>query len=397
MDLVFDVSGTSVSYDTGDHLAVWPVNSNLQVDLFLEVFGLISKRDRVIDITAVDPSNRSPIPETTTYEMAIRHYLDVCAIVTRQMLRTLSDFATSDVIRSKLLRLAEDQTQFVNEVTAKQLTISQLLYRTSTEVGLAAAIDAPFSLILELKPKLRPRHYSISSSSLIARNSISITAVIDSKEDSTRGVSFRGVSTGYLSALDNIRIGLNQSTHVFQAAGKPVNVVKPLIHVRRSKFRPPFDPSTPIIVIVPGTGVAPFRAFVQERAFQHSQGRKVGRTILFYGCRDSNHDYLYRKEWENLKRENRLGEGVFDIYIAVSRQLGRPREYVQNLILEDERVQEIRRLLHTKRAVIYICGDAARMAKDVARSMSKVLARVADESDIIAQLKKEGRWYEDAW
>lgn len=397
LELAFDVSGTSVSYDTGDHLALWPINSNLQVEMFLKVFSLSAKKGYIINVDSVDPSNSSPVPVPTTYEVAVRHYLDICTVVTRQMLQKLLDFTVSDAIRFRLLQLAEKKSRFITEVTAKQLTISQLLHGISAETGTVAAIDAPFSLILELMPRLRPRHYSISSSSLVARKSISITAVIDSKENPTQGVSFKGVSTGYLSALNNARKDATELSHILQDAGKPGDEVRPLIHVRRSKFRPPFDPSTPIVMIGPGTGVAPFRAFVQERVYQYAQGRNIGRTILFYGCRDSAQDYLYREEWEYLKQEDRLGNGKFDIYTAFSREPGRPRQYVQDLIMEDQRAGEIQDLVHTKRAVIYICGNAARMAKDVTKAMGQVLTNTAGVPDIVTQLKKEGRWYEDVW
>lgn len=395
LHLEFDVSGTSIAYDTGDHLAVWPVNSDQHVRLFLAMFNLSAKKDYTIDIVSTDPSDRVSIPPKTIYGTALRHYLDICAPVTRQNLRRLSDFATSEKLRTLLLGLATDKTRFVTEVTCRQLTISQLLSRLCSNLNLTFAIDAPFSLILETTPKLRPRHYSISSSALTSRKTISITVVSNSTKDPTNQISFNGVSTSYLSALKAARESSAPRTHVLRLprCRDPTSSPCPLIHVRRSKFRPPFSPSTPIIMIGPGTGIAPFRAFVHERAYQHTQGRTVGRTILFYGCRSPSQDFLYKDEWENLTARNALGESVFNIYTAFSREQDRPRQYVQDLIVQDERAREIRRLISEQNGRIYVCGNAARMAKDVARAMGEVLGG----AEVITQLKQEGRWCEDVW
>lgn len=399
LHLEFDVSGTSIAYDTGDHLAVWPVNSDQQVQLFLDMFNLSSKRNYTIEITSTDPSNKVPIPARTTYETVLRHYLDICAPVTRQDLQKLSDFATSEELRTSLSNLATDKTRFAIEVTSRQLTISQLLAHLCANSNTIPAINVPFSLILETIPKLRPRHYSISSSSLTSRKTISITVVNNAIQDLKNNISFTGVSTSYLSALKNARDSSDQKsqTHtlhlpkISNSTSDPS--LHPLIHIRRSKFRPPFTPSTPIIMIGPGTGIAPFRAFIHERAHQFSQGRTIGRTILFYGCRSPTQDYLYKEDWEDLTARNALGEGVFSIYTAFSREKGQPKRYVQDLIAEEERADEIRRLIGEEGARVYVCGNAGRMARDIARVMGEILGG----GEVVAGLKREGRWCEDVW
>ena len=155
--------------------------------------------------------------------------------------------------------------------------------------------------------RLQPRYYSISSSSLVSRKRISITVVVDSARSAEGDFEFRGVNTSYLFALksnfqattpvSSAETSIFRQTH--QISGPRGSFLQPtaLIHVRHSKFRLPRNPSTPVIMIGPGTGVAPFRAFVQERAFQCQAGREVGRTMLFYGCRRHDEDYLYKEEW----------------------------------------------------------------------------------------------------
>ena len=170
--------------------------------------------------------------------------------------------------------------------------------------------DVPFPLIIEDIAKLKPRFYSISSSSLCPGRRVSITAVVDSIYSQVDNIDFKGINTNYLLALKNKFCASQQQpaseqgltlvmpTHQVDGPRGKFSHPTALIHVRRSKFRLPRQTNTPVIMIGPGTGIAPFRAFVQERAIAAESGLKVGRTMLFYGCRRRNEDFLYRDEWD---------------------------------------------------------------------------------------------------
>lgn len=118
--------------------------------------------------------------------------------------------------------------------------------------------------------------------------------------------------------------------------------------------------------------------------------------MLFYGCRSSSEDFLYKQEWEDLLEHEKLGKGVFQMRTAFSRENGRPKQYVQDLIVEEETAAEIRSLVLEQNARVYVCGNAARMVKDVAKVMGCILAG-KDGSKFVQQLKKEGKWCEDVW
>jgi NADPH-ferrihemoprotein reductase len=150
---------------------------------------------------------------------------------------------------------------------------------------------------------VQPRYYSISSSSLVQNKKIAITAVVESLQVPGRVEALKGVTTNYLFSLMMKQHGVaNPDPH-----GLTYNITGPRnkydgvhvpVHVRSSNFKLPSDPSKPIIMVGPGTGVAPFRAFVQERAAQAKAGQNVGRTLLFFGCRKQKEDFLYKSEWE---------------------------------------------------------------------------------------------------
>lgn len=105
---------------------------------------------------------------------------------------------------------------------------------------------------------------------------------------------------------------------------------------------------------------------------------------------------MYKQEWEDVLQHEKLGKGVFQMHTAFSREQGRPKQYVQDLIVADEMAAEIRNLVLEQSARVYVCGNAARMAKDVAKAMGCILAG-KDGSEFVQQLKKEGKWCEDVW
>jgi NADPH-ferrihemoprotein reductase len=285
------------------------VNSDIEVERFLRVFSLNGSRNKVIHIKSYDKTIKTPIPSTTTYEAAVRYYLDIGAPISRHFLAVLANFAKDDHTHSELVRLSSDRSAFQQEIACKRLNLA-LLLSTVCSQGIFGAV--PFSLILENVAKLQPRYYSISSSSLVSKKTISITAAVESIKFPFSEFEFKGVATNYLLALKTDFLQ-NQSSPPTQALPTPLIIRNThqltgprgafshptaLLHVRRSKFRLPRHSFTPIIMIGPGTGVAPFRAFVQERALQSRLGREVGRTMLFYGCRRRDEDFLYKEEWQ---------------------------------------------------------------------------------------------------
>ena len=297
--LDIDVSASNLNYQTGDHIAVWPTNPGDEVDRFLDVIGLTEKRNDVISVKALEPTAKVPFPTPTTYDAIVRYHLEVCAPVSRQFVATLAAFSPSDDIKAEMTRLGNDKDYFHDKTGPHFYNIARLL----ATVGKGQKwTNIPFSAFIEGLNKLQPRYYSISSSSLVQPKKISITAVVESQMIPGRNEPFRGVATNYLFALKQKQNGdpnpqpFGQSYELNGPRNKYDGVHVP-VHVRHSNFKLPSDPGKPVIMIGPGTGVAPFRGFVQERAKQAREGANVGRTLLFFGCRKSTEDFMYESEW----------------------------------------------------------------------------------------------------
>ena len=127
----FDTEGSTVACVTGDHVAVWRTNSDLEVELFLRVFGL--KGAAVISITAKDLTDKVPIQSPTTYATAVRHYLDICAPVSRKTLADLASFSPYGPITERLRRLSNDKDLFHDEITGRRLNLARALSMLSQD------------------------------------------------------------------------------------------------------------------------------------------------------------------------------------------------------------------------------------------------------------------------
>ena len=300
LHLEVDISGSDLSYQTGDHVAVWPTNAGKNVDHFLTKFGLLSKRHTVIDVTALETTAKVPFPTPTTYDAAVRYHMEICGPVSRQFLSTLAQYAPDDRTKAEMAKLGGDKDYFQEKVSSQYLNLSQTLDMVGKSEPWSAV---PFSLLIEGIHKIQPRYYSISSSSLVQKDKIAITAVVESLRRPGSNDVLKGVTTNYLLALKQKQHGdphpdPHGLTYDITGPRNKYDGIHVPVHVRHSNFKLPSDPSRPIIMVGPGTGVAPFRGFVQERAAQAKSGEAVGKALLFFGCRKMSEDLIYQQEWE---------------------------------------------------------------------------------------------------
>ncbi|KAJ5540272.1 NADPH--cytochrome P450 reductase [Penicillium frequentans] len=385
-----DLRGSGLSYETGDHVAVWPSNSDIEVDRFLRVFGLAEKRLTVIHISAQGSVKSLPCPSPTTYEAAVRYYMEICGPISRQFLTALANFAPDNNQKNTLLELSKNKDTFREKVGSKIFNLAQLIESISPEHPVC---PVPFEVLLEGVRALQPRYYSISSSSLVQKDSISLTTAVESVKMAQH--EFRGVASNYLLAIKHMQNGEQpaetESPYTITGPRQKYNMSLP-IHIRHSHFKMPRDASRPIVMIGPGTGVAPFRAFVQERIKQAESGTEIGNMILFFGCRKEQEDFLYRNDWKEYKSV--LGD-KFQLYTAFSRQSPSEKVYVQQRLVEHEK--SLRSLILDQQGYIYVCGSG-RMAREVQSTLGELLNQpLCNGEATIHQLKTAARYQEDVW
>lgn len=296
----FDLTGSRLTYHTGDHVSIMPINSDIEVNRFLSVFGLAPKRDTVIDIKTIERTTKLPFPVPTTYDTIARYRLEIGAAVSRQFIQQLAQYAPSLEAKAEMEKLGAEKDYFHTQITERHLNIAQTLQI----VGTGASWDAvPFSMLLESLSALQPRIYSISSSSMALKDRVAVTTKVETHSIASTKLVFKGVATNYLLALEQNQNKTSapdtfSATHSLRPARNHYEGLRAALYIRPSTFRLPDNPTTPIVMVGPGTGVAPFRAFVQERAEQKKAGLEIGLTMLFFGCRNQVEDFIYEEEWK---------------------------------------------------------------------------------------------------
>lgn len=407
-----------VTYKTGDHLAVWAMNPDEEVERLLTVLGLTGRRGAPLLVQALDKSVRVPVPSPTSIEAVLRHYLEICAPISRDAVKTLGQFAPTDEAKTFLAALSEDRASFARFIADKHLNLGRLLEMAAQQQpgggGSTTSTWAslPLSFLIETLPKMQPRYYSISSSSMISPRHPTITALVSSTplatsaSTSSSPASIPGLATNYLLGLSH---SLSPDTTNQAAPAHPAGLTYPLAgpggalsggrvyaHVRRSRFKLPMQPSHPLVMVAAGTGVAPFRAFLAERARMLQIGKEVGEMVLFFGCRRPAEDYIYREELEGFERE--LG-GRLRIVTAFSREEGAPKTYVQDRVRELG--ADVVRLVLEGGASVYMCGRAS-MAREVGGVVGELVGKEKgwgqeQIKEWTERMKRSRTWQEDVW
>jgi cytochrome P450/NADPH-cytochrome P450 reductase len=354
-----------LTYFTGDHLSVIPVNSEALVSRVLKRFGFAAGAQIRIQSTADDHS-QLPVDAPLSVHRLLAQMLELQSVASRRHVATLARYTECPRSAPLLKALAEDD--YKTKVQQKRLSVLDLLEEFE-------ACELPFGVFLELMPMLTPRYYSISSSPLDKAKTCSVTVgVVDEPAISGRG-RFNGVCSNYLSAAP---------------VGGAVNVA---IRDTSDGFRLPDDPTVPVIMIGPGTGIAPFRGFLGEREALVAQGKVLGPAMMFFGCRHPEQDFIYREELEAFAKA-----GIADLHVAFSRQ-EKKKTYVQDMIREQ---RDAVWALIEQGARIYVCGDGSRMEPDVRRALSLIYSEEMDVGAEAAnawldELANQGRYNLDVW
>lgn len=335
-----------MTYRAGDYLAVLARNRPEVVDRVLRRFGLAA--DTLVVLRRDGAPSSLPTGRPISLGELLSNYVELAQPATRAQVAALAAAASCPPEKAELETMAGEA--YDKAVLGPRCSVIDLLERfQSCTVGIGQYLD--------MLPPMRARQYSISSSPLWKADRVTLTvAVVDAPALSGAG-RFRGVASSHLARL------------------QPGDRVSIAVRPSNNRFHPPSDPKTPIVMICAGSGVAPFRGFLQDRAAQQRGGRDVGPALLFFGTNHPDVDYLYREEFEQWQQA-----GVVTLLPAFSQQPDGEVSFVQHRVwAERARVADLFR----RGGTVYLCGDGRYMAPAVRETLVRIYqeASGAGESD----------------
>uniref|UniRef100_A0A7S1G259 Lysine--tRNA ligase n=1 Tax=Bicosoecida sp. CB-2014 TaxID=1486930 RepID=A0A7S1G259_9STRA len=391
-----NLKSTGITYKTADNAALCPENDPDVVESLIK--WLDYDADRAFNLEPVKgDSHKLLFPTPCTVREALLRYCDINHMPRKGLLGIMANFATVERERERLLHLIskEGRGEYHEWVTEHR--------RSFVEVVQAfPSVRMPFERLIEALPRLQVRYYTISSSSLAHPERLHLTVSIV-KEAKPRGPSdpdrhFLGVCSNYLARMEPPPTGDDGKRKDGAESASRSAKSRPAwpavrLFIRPSTFELPADPSTPIIMVGPGTGIAPMRAFLHERHKQREDGKEVGPTVLFFGCRRQAEDFIYEDELLKFARDGTLTE----FYTAFSREQT-AKVYVQDKLAEHgDRVWA----LLSAGAHFYVCGGI-KMGNDVSATLAKIAATQGgmseeDAKQFVHRLGEEGRYVAELW
>ncbi|CAF9918354.1 MAG: hypothetical protein GOMPHAMPRED_001498 [Gomphillus americanus] len=341
MDLEFDLGDSGLKYNIGDSLGIHPCNDISEVLEFISSYGLNPN-----DIIETPVPDSPGLTRSNTVYQILRSQLDVFGRPGRQFYEALSEYATDAEEAKNLLTISQPAgaREFTRRAEVDTITYADIL----TEFPSA---HPPFSELIRIIPALKRREYSIASCQKATPNSVHLMIVTVLWTDPRKRDRF-GLATRYLNSL------------------KPGDQVT--ISLKPSVMKLPPSSTDAIIMAGLGTGLAPFRAFVQYRAWEKAQGKEIGPVLLYMGSRHQREEYCYGEEWEAYR-----DAGVVTLLSCAFSRDQPQKIYIQDRMRETARQLEKAYFEPSKKGAFYLCGptwpvpDVTDVIEEVITGMKK--------------------------
>ncbi|XP_074026251.1 NADPH-dependent diflavin oxidoreductase 1-like isoform X1 [Leptinotarsa decemlineata] len=359
-------------YVPGDVFVFRPKNLSWQVEEFKKVLssnGVIIPPETVIAVSKNDQN--VPVPEVLKYEVTFEQlcseYFDLMAIPRRYTFNVLAQLTDSELEREKCLEFttAEGQTDLYSYTYKPRRNIVEVLSDFPN-----ATKNLTLDKLLEIVPPIKPREFSIASSNQVHHNEVHILLAV----------------VRYKTKLVKERFGLGSNCLAGLRSGDSVTS-----WIKKGSFKFSKDYERPVIMVGPGTGVAPFRSYAFERYVENNSNPK--NLILFYGCRHPKHDFLCKEDFEFLAEQKRLS------FIPAFSREGETKVYVQDKIIENKLL--VWEALQ-KDAFIFVAGNARNMPQGVRQAFIEVIREcgvmtLENATHYVENMEKSGRYQIECW
>ncbi|KAL8769372.1 MAG: hypothetical protein Q9209_004599 [Squamulea sp. 1 TL-2023] len=391
----------SIKYNPGDVLTIYPQNSPQDVDQIIELMDWDHYADQPIrfeSINKMEAADFYPVPpapsnklhsEPLTLRKVLIHYLDMRAVPRRSFFSMIAHFTNDEMHKERLLEFTDPQ--YVDELydytTRPRRSILEVLQEF-------ASVKIPWQWAANVLPKLRGRQFSIASGGSCkciaeGQTNFELLAAIVKYKTVLRRLR-EGVCTRYIAGLP---------------AGTLLNVTlqKGGLGVHQT------EATLPVIMVGPGTGVAPMRSLIWERYHWQQDmlfrrpdtagvsgdgSNGIGETVLFYGGRNQEADFFYREEWEYLQ-----GQMSLQVFAAFSRDQ-KAKVYVQDVIKQQANL--VYDVLYSQGGIVYVCGSSGKMPRAVRAVLVEIFVNRGNMDELAAEkylqaMEKNGRYKQETW
>ncbi|KXT03663.1 hypothetical protein AC578_5150 [Pseudocercospora eumusae] len=389
-----------VAYGPGAVAVIYPKNFPEDVQSFIELMKWQDIADQPLSLTTDQVVSASELPTPSplrhlnldrvhlTLRWLLENVLDIMSIPRRSFFAELAHFAGSSnedekYQKERLLELANPELidELWDYTTRPKRTIVEVMMDFTT-------IRIPWQYALSALPLMRGRQFSIASGGALKTDGEGNTrvqlliAIVNPPSPIIKWRKRYGVCTRYVSTLEGqqqINIGIQEGYLDVQ----------------------PNELAVPVVLIGPGTGLAPMRSMIHERcmwadknAVKSSENALDG-DILFFGCRNENGDYFFREEWEQFASTSKLRH-----YTAFSRDSDKPRQYVQDQIRAHG--SEVCEALTSHNGKVYVCGSSGNMPRGIRQALLDVFVEhqkldLAKAEKLLEAMEKSGRYKQETW
>lgn len=404
LEFTFKFEDEIVEYDPGDSFGFICPNDEKEVDVLLTRLDLLDVADvpaELILCKSCPPKKKLPehIPSVFSLRLLLLHHTEIRAVPKKILLRIFAEYAELEEERLCLLFLSsqEGSNYYADFIRKPSLCILDILFHYKS-------CKPPIEKIIEHLPPLKPRFYSVASSPLVDKSTFRIVFnVLKLKGSDGRVRDREGVCTGWFHRLSS-DIAADSSLNLSdQLSALKLDDLHRTVFIYKRKnqlFRFPNDLQTSVIMVGPGTGIAPFIGYLQhrEKLLQSSSDENIGETWLFYGCRYQERDYLYREELKRLVQ----GEVLQHLAVSHSRDSSasgkEPRYVHESIKIHAQKISDCIK----SGGKIYVCGDAKHMVHDVQQAFIETLQIGFDVNEfeakkVIESLQKEHKYVNDVW
>uniref|UniRef100_A0A8B9JI88 Methionine synthase reductase n=1 Tax=Astyanax mexicanus TaxID=7994 RepID=A0A8B9JI88_ASTMX len=401
-----DIADQDMPYQPGDAFDVLCPNRASEVEELLSRLGVEDQRNRCVYLQLRKDTKKkgaqvpSYIPQKCTLQYLLTWCLEIRSVPKKAFVRALVEWTQDSREKRRLQELCSregsaDYNKFVRDTNVCLLDLLQTF----------SSCSPPLSLLIEHLPKLQPRAYSAASSSLCHPGKVHFVFSVVEFPACAEHPERTGLCTGWL--VHHVSPIL-QPCGTITAAKKTADCsALPKVYVRSrisNTFHLPSDPSVPVVMVGPGTGVAPFIGFLQQREKEREerQNGPFGETWLFFGCRHKDRDFIFREELERFVENETLSH--LKVCFSRDEQDGNDPEpkprYVQHQLLLH--AKNIVHILLKENGYLYVCGDAKNMAKDVNDTLIEMLGNELqldklESMKMVAKLREEKRYLQDIW